>query len=69
MFALRILLVLSLLLLPTVAHANDWCEVHPDSPECGNLNEPVVPIIGTPCSSDFEWSCYSKQLYLPLVSS
>ena len=60
-------LVAVLLLTPTVASAQDWCDIHPDSPECGDLTEPVIPIIGPPCSSDFEWSCYSNHLFLPAI--
>ena len=62
-------LVAALLLTPTAASAQDWCDIHPDSPECGDLTEPVIPIIGPPCSSDFEWSCYSNHLFLPAIGA
>ena len=60
-------LVAVLLLTPTAASAQDWCDIHPDSPECGDLTEPVIPIIGPPCSSDFEWSCKEFNLFLPAI--
>jgi len=62
-------LVAALLLIPTAASAQDWCDIHPDSPECGDLTEPVIPIIGPPCSSDFEWSCFSNHLFMPAIGA
>ena len=67
MKAFIIIFALLLCLIPKTASANDWCDVNPDSPECGDLTEPALPVIGPPCSSDFEWSCYSNNIFLPGV--
>jgi hypothetical protein len=56
-------------LIPKTASANEWCEIpyNQTEPECLNLEEPVIPVIGTPCNSDFEWSCRNNQVFLPGV--
>lgn len=38
------------------------------TPECSQVPEPVIPIIGLACTDLHPWSCDAHQLYLPGVA-
>ena len=51
------------------ASANDWCDLHPDAPECQATPEPEIVVIGPACMSWAEWSCYPHQMFLAEIQS
>ncbi len=56
------------LLMAAAAVLNTGTATAQCTPECSQVPEPVIPIIGTACTDLYPWSCDAHQLYLPGVA-